>query len=135
MIDYIKSYSEQGIDCYRRFLKFEEKYNFGVSASIDICFGFAPKSADFKKGKDLKFLEESEEIAVYLNSFENVSCKSTKTFIRAIIILFYKSNKEQRELVKANILKIPKFSSVSDYTNAFENIINYRKRGENKITL
>ncbi len=135
LIDYIKSYSEQGIDCYRRFLKFEEKYNFGVSASIDICFGFSPKSADFKKGKELKFLEESEEIAVYLKSFQNVSYKSTKTFIRAIIILFCKSNKEQRELVKANILKIPKFSNVSDYTNAFENIVNYRKRGDNKITL
>lgn len=135
LIDYIKSYAEQGTDCYRKFLKFEEKYKFGVSASIDICFGFKPKTADFKKGKELKFLDEAEDIAIYLDSFKNVSYKNTKTFTRAIVVLFCKSTKEQRDLVRANVLKIPKFSLVSDYTTAFENIINHRKRGDNKITL
>jgi hypothetical protein len=135
LVDYMRSYSEQGIECYRRFLKFEEKYKFGISASIVLCFGFKAISADIRKGKVFDFIDRSEDIAIFIESFQDVSYNKTKPFIIAIALLFIKSNESQRELVKTNILKVPQFSNYSDYMVAFENIINYRKRGTNKITL
>jgi len=62
LIDYINSYSEQGIECYRKFLKFEEKYKFGISSSLLICF-MKQSGIDIRKGKELKFIDEAEEIA------------------------------------------------------------------------
>ena len=133
LIDYINSYAEQGIECYRKFLKFEDKYNLGVSSSIMICFGLNASPTDIRKGKSLQFIEESDGIAQFIDSIENVSYKKSKPFVCSVIILFFKSNEQQRNLVKSNILKIPKFSDMSDYITAYENIINYRKRGGNRI--
>lgn len=135
LIDYIHSYAGQGIDCYRMLIKFEEKYNLGVTASIRICFGFKPKTKDIRGGKVLPFNEDAEGIALFIESIKGVSYSKTKTFITAMIMLYYKTNLKQRELVKANILSVPRFENLSDYLTAFENIINYKKRGENRIKL
>jgi hypothetical protein len=135
LIDYIQSYSEQGVDCYRKFLKFEDKYKLGVSSSLLLCFGLKSIARDIRKGVEMKFIDEAEGIATFINSIENVSYKKSKTFVAAVSILYLKANDQQLKLVKANILKIPQFSNVIDYTIAFENIINHRKRGDNKIIL
>lgn len=135
LIDYIKSYADQGIDCYRRLLKFEEKYKLGNSSNIHICFGLKAKSNDIRLGKTFKFNEDAEGIALFIESIKGVEYNKTKTFVLAMIMLYYKTNLKQRELVKANITSIPRFLNYMDYLTAFENIINYKKRGENRIKL
>lgn len=128
LVDFVKSYAEQGNDNYRRMLKFEEKYKLGFTSSLYICFGYAFKSADIKAGKHLEFVENAEEIAQYLENINFVSYRTTKSFIWAVINLFKKTNEEQREIIKDHILKIPQFSNHTDYRTAFENILNYKKK-------
>lgn len=133
--DYINSYAEQGIDCYRKLVKFEEKYKFGISASMYICFGFKATSTGIRNGKQFLYLDDAEGMALFIESIKGVSYSRTKRFIYAMIVLYAKTTFKQRELVKANILSVPQFAKVSDYLIAFENIINYKKRGENRIKL
>lgn len=135
LIDFARSYSERNVDCYRKLIKYHEKHNFSFTASISICFGFSAKPNDIKKGTEFDFNEDAENFAEYINSMENVPYKNQKTFVHAIFIFYNKSTKNQREKIKANILKVPRFLNHSDYMISFENIINYRKRGENRINL
>lgn len=135
LADYIHSYAEQGNDSYRRLIKFEEKYKFGISASMFICFGFKCNGTGIRQGKDYKFLEEAESIALFIDSIKGVPYNRTKKFVYAMIVLYSKTTFKQRELVKSNIMSVPQFATIGDYLNAFENIINYKKRGENRIKL
>lgn len=128
LIDFAKSYAEQGMDCYRKMLKFEEKYQFGFTNSLRLCFGFKTKGEDVKKGKNFEFKESANEIADYINNLGELSFKTTKSFISAINNLFNKADLEQRTIIRNNILKVPKCQNHNEYKTAFENILNQNKR-------
>jgi len=135
VIDYIKSYSDQNIDCYRRLLKFEEKYQFGTSASIAIFTGTALKSSALRSGKVFEPYAHAEEIAEYILSLNQISFYKTKDFISAVISLHKKASAKQLEVIQQNILRLPRCAKTTDYLTAFENILNYKKRGNNIIKL
>lgn len=126
--DYVQSYAEQGMDNYRKLIKFEEKYKLGFTNSLRLCFGFKAKGEDVKKGRNFAFQENATEIADYIINLGDIPYKTTKSFIYAIYILFNKADLEQRTLIKTNILKVPKATNHVDYTTAFENILNHRKK-------
>jgi len=134
MIDYITSHANQGNDNYRKVLKFNEKFNLGIIPSLFICFGTHYKSAKVKKGDHYDYVEDAEQIAEYIDSLEDVPFKKSKSFVFAIINLYRKTKPEQREIIRQNILRVHNFSNTRDYTNAFENILNHKKKN-NYITL
>jgi hypothetical protein len=125
LIDYIRSYAEQNVDCYRKLLKFEEKYKFGMTASINVI----------RKGLDFKINPNAEAIAEFVLNLEQVPFHRTKDFISAISYLYRKTDAKQRKVIQGNILKTPRCANITDYITAFENILNYRKRGSNLIKL
>ena len=134
-IDYITSYSEQGIDCYRRLLKFIEKYKFSTNQSIDIFAQADLKMPALRKGIPFEVREDAESIAEYIINLKGVEFSKTRPFIRALITLHKKANPAQLNVLKTNILRVPKGVSVSDYINVFENIVNHKKRGNNILKL
>lgn len=128
LIDFVKSYAEQGMDSYRKMLKFEEKNKLGFTNSLRLCFGFKARGQDVKRGRDFEFQEIAHEIADYINNLEDVPFKTTKAFVYAVYVLFNKADLEQRTIIRNNILKIPKGTNESDYRTAFENILNHKKK-------
>ena len=135
LIDYIKSYADQNIDCYRRLLKFEEKYKFGVSASVKIFAEVDLKGTKIKKGGEFEVNPRADEIAEYILTLNQLSFYSTRDFIVGVLSLHKKASAKQLEIIRDNILKTPRCGSVADYITAFENILNYKKRGRNVIKL
>lgn len=128
LIDFAKSYAEQGMDSYRKLLKFEEKNKFGFTNSLHLCFGFKAKSYDIKKGRNFEFQEIAHEIADYIHNLDDVTFKTTKAFVYAVYVLFNKADLEQRTIIRNNILKVPKGTHANDYRTAFENILNHKKK-------
>ena len=135
LIDYIKSYADQNVDCYRRLLKFEEKYKFGVSASIKIFCSNELKPYKIRKGGEFEVNEYAEQIAEYILKLDKVPFYRTKDFILAIVSLHKKASAKQLETIHESILTIPRCAKSTDYMTAFENLLNYKKRGANIIKL
>lgn len=135
LIDYIKSYAAQNVDCYRKFLKFEEKYKFGVTASMYIFFSKETKTHTIRKGVVLDINPEADLVAEYILSLNEVSFFKTKDFIRAVVSLHRKASINQLLVIQSNILRVPRCATITEYVTAFENILNYRKRGNNIIKL
>jgi hypothetical protein len=128
LIDFVRSYAEQGNDNYRKLLKFEEKYKIGFVPSLYLFFGVKYKGSEIKKGKHFEIQENAEEIAEYLKSLDSIPFRYQKSFVIAVINLFKKTKESHREIIRLNILKIPHFFNTRDYTSAFENILNQKKK-------
>jgi len=135
IIDYINSYSEQGIDCYRLFLKFKEKHNLSLEICISLTIKRSLTSNDVRKGLLFTIPDDAEYIANFILTMDNLHLRNSKSFAGALITANKKLSKEQMNIIKLNSMKIPKMSNVMDYFVVFENIINYRKRGTNLIKL
>jgi hypothetical protein len=136
LLDYIQSYANQSIDCYRKLLKFEEKYNLGMSNTISICmYNSINKSLDIRKGKIFDINPWADRIAEFVLNCDAVPYYKDHKFIQAICSVYRKLNKEQLTKIKSNLISVPQFGKASDYIVAFENIINKSKRGENRIKL
>lgn len=134
--DYIKSYANQNIDCYRKLLKFQEKYNFTISNSIALfIIGTTSVAKDIREGKELKINPNAEAVAEFLSNCSHVPYYKENKFIKAINGVYKKLTSDQLKKIKANLLSVPQFSKSGDYIIAFENILNKGKRGEKRITL
>lgn len=133
--DYVTSYANQNIDCYRKLLKFQEKYDLNLSSAITIFFGAGIKSADIKKGGVLKIRENAEQIAEFILNCSTVSYNKDNKFVRAIVSVHDKLTKSQLNKLKSRLLIVPKLSNSQDFIIAFENIINKGKRGDYKVYL
>jgi hypothetical protein len=133
--DYVTSYANQNIDCYRKLLKFQEKYDLNLSSAITIFFGAGIKSADIKKGGVLKIRENAEQIAEFILNCNTVSYNKDNKFVRAIVSVHDKLTKSQLNKLKSRLLIVPKLSNSQDFIIAFENIINKGKRGDYKVYL
>lgn len=135
ILNYVESWAKQGKDCYRKLLKFEEANKLGFNNSLAICTGRQMSNRDVKAGKEFEFYEHYQDLTDYLLSFSNVSFYNTVYFVRAIVILYRRTDVPQRKLVKDKSLSIPACVSTAEYIQVFENIINRNKQAKSRIKL
>ena len=133
--DYINSYANQNVDCYRKLLKFKEKYELNLSSAITILFGAGVASANIRKGDVLKINPNAERIAEFVLNCNTVSYNKDNKFVRAIVSVYDKLTKSQLLKLRSRLIIIPKLSNSTDFVTAFENIINKGKRGDYKVYL
>ena len=133
--DYINSYANQNIDCYRKLLKFKEKYELNLSSAITILFGAGVASAHIRKGDVLKINPNAERIAEYIINCNTISYNKDGKFVRAVVSVYDKLTKSQLLKLKSRLIIVPKLSNSTDFVTAFENIINKGKRGDYKVYL
>ena len=134
--DYINSYANQNIDCYRKLLKFQDKYKLGMSNSISVFMIKSNSvSSQIRSGKVFNINPYAEQIAEYVSNCAHVPYHKEHKFIQAINVVYKKLNRAQLQKIKDNLMSIPQFSKSSDYIIAFENILNKGKRGENRVKL
>jgi hypothetical protein len=133
--DYVLSYANQNVDCYRKLLKFQEKYELSLSSAIAIFFGAGVKSQNIRNGEILKIRANAEQIADYITNCSVVAYNKDHKFIRAIVSVYDKLTKSQLNKLKSKLIIVPKLSNSQDFVTAFENIINKGKRLDYKISL
>lgn len=133
--DYVNSYASQNVDCYRRLLKFQEKYDLNLSSAITIFFGAGIKSLNIRNGEVLKIRGNADQIADFILNCNTVSYNKDNKFVRAIVSVYDKLTKSQLNKLKSRLLIVPKLSNSQDFITAFENIINKGKRGDYKVYL
>jgi ribosomal protein L18E len=132
--DYVNSYASQNIDCYRKLLKFQEKYDLSLSSAITIFFG-GVNSSSIRKGENLKIRQNAEQIADFISNCHSVPYNKDNKFIRAIVNVYEKLTKSQLNRLRLNLIVIPKLSNANDFVIAFENVINKGKKGIHKVYL
>lgn len=136
LLDYINSYADQGVDCYRKLLKFQEKYKLGMSNCILIYMNKSiNKSADIRAGKVFVINPDAEAIADFILNCDFVPYYKEHKFIQAINTVYKRLNKEQLNKIKTNLIAIPQFAKATEYIMAFENILNKGKIPANRIKL
>jgi hypothetical protein len=133
--DYINSYAIQNVDCYRKLLKFQEKYDLSLSSSITILFGAGIKSTHIRKGEVIKTKDNADVIANFILNCNTISYNKDHKFIRAVVSVYDKLTKSQLNKLKSRLIIIPKLSNSNDFITAFENVINKGKRGDYKVYL
>jgi hypothetical protein len=133
--DYVNSYANQNVDCYRKLLKFKEKYDLSLSSAITLLFGAGVKSMHVKNGDILKVRENAEQITDFILNCNTISYNKDNKFIRAIVAVYDKLTKSQLNRLKSRLIIVPKLSNSQDFITAFENIINKGKRGDYKVYL
>lgn len=133
--DYVNSYASQNIDCYRKLLKFKEKYDLNLSSAITIFFSASVKSVNIKKGEILKINSNADQVADFILNCHTVAYNKDNKFVRAIVSVYDKLTKSQLSKLKSRLIIVPKLSNSSDFITAFENIINKGKRGDYKVDL
>ena len=133
--DYVNSYANQNIDCYRKLLKFKEKYDLTLSAAINILFGARVKGDHIRKGEVIKLNPNAEQIAEYILNCNTISYNKDVKFVRAIVSVYNSLTKSQLLKLKSRLIIIPKLSNSTDFVTAFENIINKGKRADYKVSL
>ncbi len=133
--DYVNSYASQNIDCYRKLLKFKEKYDLNLSSAITIFFSPSVKSVNIKKGEILKINNNADQVADFILNCHTIAYNKDNKFVRAIVSVYDKLTKSQLSKLKSRLIIVPKLSNSSDFITAFENIINKGKRGDYKVDL
>lgn len=135
LTDYIKSYASLNIECYRKLLRFQEKYKLGMSVSIALCINNKIKTSDIRLGKQFVMNEYAEDIAEFVLNCTAVPYNKDYKFIQAINNVYKKLNRSQLTKLKTNLISVPQLSKSADYVIAFENILNKGKHGQNRIKL
>lgn len=130
---YIVSNAKEGIECYKKFVEFEEKYKLGVSNCIIIFPLTVLEPSTIKKSKPFELNPDAERIADFLYQLKELPFWKEKNFVTAVRRLFNKATDLQVFKIKQNYLIIRKQADASQYLTVFENIIN--KGAKNKISL
>ena len=133
--DYVNSYAQQNVDCYRKLLKFKEKYELNLSCSIVLLFGSGVKTADIRKGEVLKQNPNADRMAEYVLNCSTISYNKDQKFVRAIAAVYDKLTRPQLIKLRSRLIVVPALSNTTDFVIAFENIINKGKRGDYKVKL
>ena len=133
--DYVKSYASLNIDCYRKLLKFQEKYNLGMSVTIALCIDNKIKTSDIRIGKMFVMSPYAEDVADFVLNCSHIPYNKDYKFIQAINNVYKKLNRAQLTKLRTNLISVPQLSKSADYVIAFENILNKGKRGENRVKL
>lgn len=133
--DYIKSYATQGKNCYRQLLKFQDKFHLGITNSISVALGSGIKAQQIRDGKEFELKKDAEEVAEYILELKAAPFYKQQSFVTAVSTIYRKLSTKDRNKLKSNILAVPKRYNVEDYLTVFENLLNYKRREENKISL
>jgi hypothetical protein len=133
--DYVNSYANQNVDCYRKLLKFKEKYELNLSCAIVLLFGAGVKTSDIRKGEILKTNPNADRMAEYILNCSTISYNKDQKFVRAIVSVYEKLTRSQLIKLKSRLIVVPALSNSTDFVIAFENIINKGKRGDYKVKL
>lgn len=136
MSDYVQSFAQQGIDCYRKLQKFEDKYQLGMSNSIDI-FVKVPHSVfkTIKSGTIFDINPKANEIAEFILDCSIVPFYKTNKFCRSVAVIHRKLTPQQLKFIKDNIIKVRQATSDQEYLLMYENLLNRKKQPSNRITL
>jgi hypothetical protein len=135
LTDYIKSYASLHVDCYRKLLKFQEKYNLGMSTTIALCIDNKIKTSDIRLGKLFVMNPYAEDIAEYVLNCTSIPYNKDYKFIQAVNNVYKKLNRSELAKLKTNLISVPQLSKSADYVIAFENILNKGKHGQNRVKL
>jgi hypothetical protein len=135
LTDYIKSYASLHVDCYRKLLKFQEKYKLGMSVTIALCIDNKIKTSDIRLGKLFVMNPYAEDIADFVLNCTHIPYNKDYKFIQAINNVYKKLNRAQLGKLKTNLISVPQLSKSADYVIAFENILNKGKHGQNRVKL
>jgi hypothetical protein len=133
--DYVNSYATQNIDCYRKLLKFQEKYDLSLSAAITVFFGSGIHASTIRKGEIIKIRDNADKIMEYILNLNTIGYNRDHKFIRAIVAIYDRLSKTQLNRLKSRIIVVPKLSNSNDFIIAFENVINKGKKGDHKVKL
>jgi len=135
--EYIQSYANSGIYCYKELVKFEDKYHLGVSNNIVICnSGYTGKSIKIRNGVEFDLNENRDKIALFLIACRPyLSFYKHKTFVNAVVLLHKKTNNDNCIKVLNKLPSIKQQVLVSDYLCLFENILNRHKHESNRVKL
>ena len=133
--DYVNSYAQQNVDCYRKLLKFKEKYDLNLSSAITMFFSAGVRSHNIKNGEILSINPNAEKVAEFISNCDTIAYNKDNKFVRAIVAVYDRLTKCQLNRLKSRLIVIPKLSNSSDFVTAFENIINKGKRGDYKVKL
>ena len=124
MENYIHTWNVQGKQFYKELVTFENKYKFSFGNSLKICGVLDIKIRGVKKGFEPELRETRYDIAEFICGCNSLSFHKKTHFIAAVVLMFRKTNHNQRERVKRNQLLIKEQAGVNQYLTIFENIIN-----------
>lgn len=133
--DYVNSYASQNIDCYRKLLKFKDKYDLTLSSAITILFPPGVRYQNIKQGDVIAINPNADKVADFVLNCDTIAYNKDNKFVRAIVSVYEKLTKSQLNKLKSRLIVIPKLSNSTDFITAFENIINKGKRGDYKVQL
>lgn len=136
--DYVESWAKNGVSCCNELIEFRNKYNFNSTVTTTIVIGSTNNETlkAIKLGKERPINKHRHEIAKFV-----LECKpflpffDTKTFVSAVVDMFNKTNKDERNRLLNGIQSLRQQPKSSDYRVAFENIINRGKSSKNRISL
>lgn len=134
--DYIEHYAKLGVKYHKTVLDFEQKHHYGISCSITICSNVIGTFAkEIRAGKNLSLYPNRDDVAIFVNSCRNLAFYKSAHFVRAVCVLFRKTNEVQREKLLKNILLVTQQASSLIYLKIFENIINKNMDQNKRISL
>jgi hypothetical protein len=138
LTEYVESWANYDIECYKRLLEFDRTYKLGISNSIKIIKGLGHDNGkDIREGKDFKINTNSEEIADFI-----IKCKpfihfyKNGSFVHSVLVLFKKTDAKSRKKILDNMASVRMQASVNNYLIVFENIINkHNRNAAERVTL
>lgn len=122
--DYIHLHAEKGIKFHNEVRSIDEKYKYGTSVCLELCYGSIPKPFDIRMGKNLPIWKMRYDVADFILSLKEIPYYKSSKFVRAVIVLFQKANDKQIEKVKKHMMSIPQQAMTSQYLAIFSNILN-----------
>jgi len=136
--DYITSWANQGKQCYKELLAFEEKYKLGTSNAIAILKGSKSGSSNgIRAGLEFEVNPKKDEIAEFI-----LKCKpflpfyKNKNFVYSVEVLFRKTTVKNCNKVLDKIQPLRQQALLADYLSFYENILNrYKKNDDDRISL
>lgn len=133
--DYINSYCNEGRETFVNFVNFKNRNKLTVTNALIIFFENA-KPKEIREGKDMKLYKKMDELISLIDDFKDLKFTMSKTFVYALKTLVNKNIGETniQYLIKKRML-IEQMASVEQYLIVFQNIINNKRGGHNKISL
>ena len=134
--EYVESWANSGLQCYKYLSNFENKYKLGISNSIVICMGNTGRNATtIRTGKEFEIAVNADKIAAFILTCKNYfNFSLNKNFVAAVEALYRRVDEDKCDYVLEHLQSLKQQPTYYDYLVCFENILNKRKK-TNKIIL
>ncbi len=137
MIDYVRSWADSGVKCYKDLVAFDKAHSFGITNSVLIYFDSSSDKTGFQKIKDgqtFKINPHADDIVQFINACSGVPYYKSSYFIKATTRLFKIATPAQIEKIVKHIMSLPQQSTAAAYLAAFENIVNKGVQVKNRVS-